>query len=368
MSDNLIYIMSVKDGDDWDEVGMHWEPNIFSSFLYNCLSTPKKNKFFLLRNCSVAHPMVFFRICFYRIEILHLYSRFSASEIRDICKFLFKMFTHVRSIGFDCIEADFGEIGFRTQRYDVSEDFVIDLCDSAERYTSMLGKQLQTDLKRFKKKLCSEFKDVRYECLQGQEIAVPVFQQIMGFSASRMAVKAVASSHSVEKSRRLLALVQNFGFLFVIYIDGEVRAGVICTLYGKDMFMHVIAHDPVFDRFRLGKLACYFSICTAIGKGAVRYHLLSGWYDYKVRFLGKHVRFDRLEVYRSLGSMFCCFRNYIKILYRGNGRRFKNYLRARACDRPGAPADGLAARIFLGRILMLPVRWLRKGGRAFTRH
>lgn len=361
MSDDLICILPVKGDEEWDRGIACWERSIFSSLRYNFFSAMKDGQFFVLRNVSAVHPMIFFRPVFDRIEILHLYSKFSSLEIHAVCQFFFKMFGHIRSVGFDCIESDRGETGFFSQRYDVSEDFVIDLGASVEGYAIRLGKQLQHDLKRFRKKLSSECGDVRCACVPGAEVAEAVFDDIIGFSVSRMAAKEVASSHTLEKSRRLFELVKKFGFVFVIYVDGTMRAGVICTLYGKDMFMHVLAHDPGFDRFRLGKLACYFSICAAIEQGAERYHLLSGRYEYKLRFLGKPVAFDRVEVYRSIGSVLCCLERYLTIFVLGNGRRLKHYLKARGVPVPGWLTAGPAARACLGRMTEPVRRLLRRG-------
>ena len=361
MSDDFISVMPAGAADDWDRELAQSERSVFSSFNYNFSGVSKAGPFLVLRNCSAIHPVIFFRIVLRRIEILHLYSTFSSSEIRSICKFLFEMFAHVRSVGFEGVESDGGKIEFLAQRYNASEDFVIDLCGSVDQYTNQLGKQLQTDLKRFRKKLCSEFSDVRYEVFLGQDITESAFNEIIAFSDFRMAVKQGASSHSPEKSRRLFELVKDFGFLFVVCVDGKVRGGVICTLYGKDMFMHVVAHDPLFDKFRLGKLACYFSICTAIERGAMRYHLLSGWYEYKMRFLARQVEFDRVEVYRSIGSVFFCFDLYIKIFFRGNARRIKRYLRSRGISMPRWWTEGPGVRTFLRRKAGR-LRWLRRGG------
>lgn len=357
MSDHSIYVMPARERDEWDKKIAHVGQNVFSSFRYNLCAISGKDDFFVLRNDGDAHPVVFFRMLPHRVEILHLYSRFSSAEIRSICQLIFDMFAHVRSIGFECIESGFGPVGFVVQQYNFSEDFVVDLCGSVEQYSNRLGKQLRSDLKRFRKKLYSEFSDVRYECVCGQEASESAFNEIIGFSASRMAIKLATSSHTMERSRRLFELVKSFGLLFLIYIDGKVRAGVICTLYGNDMFMHVVAHDPRFDRFRLGKLACYGSICAAIERGAVRYHLLSGWYDYKVRFLGRQVEFDRLEVYRSIGSGFLACDRYLYIFFRGNGRRVKRYLRSRGITTPGWLSQAHAVRMVLGR-MAAPVRWL----------
>lgn len=361
MSDNLIYVMPVKGDEDWDQELAFLGRSIFSSLRYAWSGASKDGEFFVLRNVCAAHPLIFFRIYSYRVEILQLCSTFSSLDIHVVCQHIFNMFDQVKCIGFDCIESDREEIGLVVQRYNVSEDFVIDLCGSVERYTGMLGRQLQHDLKRYKKKLSTAFSDVRYACFSGQDVEESVFNEIIGLSASRMAAKEVASSHTLEKSRRLFDLVKKFGFLSVIYIDGKVGAGVICTRYGKQMFMHVVAHDTGFDRFRLGKLACYFSICAAIEAGALRYHLLSGWYDYKLRFLGKPVEFDRVEVYRSAGAVFFCLRRYLSIFYRGHGRRVKRYLKRIGIGLPGRSTDGAGVLPFLGRMLG-PVRRLWRGG------
>ena len=102
-----------------------------------------------------------------------------------------------------------------------------------------------------------------------------------------------------EDERRLCALMRERGQLSVIEIDGEIRAGLLCTLAGDDITMHVIAHDPAFDDLRLGFLCCVMTIQAAISQGLQRFHFLWGHYDYKTRLGGQRTVLSQLLLLRS---------------------------------------------------------------------
>lgn len=89
------------------------------------------------------------------------------------------------------------------------------------------------------------------------------------------------------------------GQLSLIEIDGEIRAGLLCTLSGNEITMHVIAHDPAFDELRLGFLCCALTVQDAIAQGLQRFHFLWGHYDYKTRLGGRRVALSKVLLLRT---------------------------------------------------------------------
>ncbi len=63
--------------------------------------------------------------------------------------------------------------------------------------------------------------------------------------------------------------------------------------------MHVIAHDPAYDDYRLGTLCNYLTICECITRGGTECRLMGSSHQYKFDFLGARLDFDYLAVYRS---------------------------------------------------------------------
>jgi CelD/BcsL family acetyltransferase involved in cellulose biosynthesis len=99
--------------------------------------------------------------------------------------------------------------------------------------------------------------------------------------------------------RNLCALMRERGQLAAIEINGQMRAGMLCTLAGNELYMHVIAHDPAFDELRLGYLCCVLGIEAAITQRLQRFHFLWGWYDYKTRLGGQRRALEHALLWRS---------------------------------------------------------------------
>src|SRR5207245_3753907 len=117
-----------------------------------------------------------------------------------------------------------------------------------------------------------------------------------------------------------------YGLVGVATVDGRVCAGVICSRSAANYFMHVIAHDPTYDEYRLGKLCCYLTICECINRGGKEFHFLWGRYEYKYRLLGVQRDLDHLTVYRSRAQFLLNGNLVLKNAYKGYGRQAKRWL------------------------------------------
>jgi hypothetical protein len=114
-----------------------------------------------------------------------------------------------------------------------------------------------------------------------------------------MEAKEQLSYHDDRSIERLLRMTRKYGRVGLATIDGCTCAGIICFRVGSHILMPVLAHNPRYDNFRLGKLCCYLSICDSIEQGAREYHF--GWtrFEYKFRMLGQLKPLYRVELYRS---------------------------------------------------------------------
>ena len=311
--------------------------HVFSSAEFIFASNTGDRRIMALRNSAIGHPLLLFLIDKSRVRLFSDYMAFSAADIIRVSSDLFKLFGHARSVEFPAIELHERLTLSMAQRHNVSEDIIAQLPGSVAEYTAQLGRQLQTDLRRYRKKLCSEMPQVAFSDLTGSEISRAIFDRIISLSSARMTAKQIASSHSIQKSNALFELVNKFGRASVISSNGTVIAGALCTYFGGEIFMHVISHDPVHDKYRLGKLVCYNSICSSIAINAKNYHMLSGAYDYKFRFLGKRHDFDRVVVYRNGRALVRSPGLFVPVLFRSFGRNIKRYIRRKTESSAWAP-------------------------------
>ncbi len=182
-----------------------------------------------------------------------------------------------------------------------SDDYVLTLPASEEAWLATLSAQTREKIRyhwrraqRLRPGLC--FRTVPAAAIEQAQL-----RTVLGFNRARMQAKGRRFGMDETEQRRLCALMHERGQLSVIEVDGEVRAGLLCTLAGNDITMHVIAHDPAFDDLRLGFLCCALTIQDAIGQGLQRFHFLWGYYDYKVRLGGHPVTLDQVLLLRARG-------------------------------------------------------------------
>jgi hypothetical protein len=260
------------------------------------------------------------------VHVLNLAISMREDEIQRFASTIFAVFKSVRVISFQAVQADIGRLPFLYQQFNCLEDIVLTLPATVDGYFSALGKNMRSSLKRYQKKIASDFPGFRHAVYENKDVSEQDIADIVALSSARMASKNQVSAHTDIKTAQLIRLVKAYGVVIVARIDGRICAGVICTHFEGNFFMHVIAHDPAYDEYRIGKLCCYFSICDAIGRFGKEYHFLWGRYEYKYRLLGVQRDLDRLVIYRSpIGLLLSCS-VFFKTAWRAYGRRAKRWL------------------------------------------
>jgi hypothetical protein len=104
---------------------------------------------------------------------------------------------------------------------------------------------------------------------------------------------------SLEESQ-LCNQLQKTGCICILKKDGRICAGLLCTVTGTDVFMHVLAHDPSFDKLRLGLVCCCLTIEYVIEQQFKCLHFLWGHYDYKRQLGAQPIELSRVLVARNL--------------------------------------------------------------------
>ncbi len=180
-----------------------------------------------------------------------------------------------------------------------SDDYVLSLPGSEEAWLASLSAQTREKIRYHWRRAQRHQPSLRFRTMPAQAIDDAQLRTVIGFNRARMKAKGKHFGMSADDERHLCALMHERGQLSVIEIDGELRAGLLCTLAGNDMTMHVIAHDPAFDDLRLGFLCCVMTIQDAIAQGLQRFHFLWGHYDYKTRLGGRQTVLSQVLLLRS---------------------------------------------------------------------
>jgi len=190
-------------------------------------------------------------------------------------------------------------VPFFSQRVCVSEDFVLDLPGSEASYLASISRQTREKIRYYEARCRRKQPSMQFRITRKSCIAAADFDAVIQLNRARMANKGRQFGLDDQEQHRLWRLLHQCGFIAVIEIDAQVRAGLLCTQTGRDIYLHVIAHDPRHDNLNLGFLCCYLGIRSAIEQGCVRFHFLWGRSDYKPRFGARPKPLFAIALYKS---------------------------------------------------------------------
>ena len=194
----------------------------------------------------------------------------------------------------------------RTRKYPClattsSDDYLLSLPATEDAWLASLSAQTREKIRYHWRRTQRRQPGLVFRTVRAEAIDMAQLRSVIAFNRARMQAKGRRFGMSEDDERRLCALMRERGLLSVIEIDGEIRAGLLCTLAGDDITMHVIAHDPAFDDLRLGFLCCVMTIQEAIARGLQRFHFLWGHYDYKTRLGGRRIDLSQVLLMRARG-------------------------------------------------------------------
>ncbi len=170
-----------------------------------------------------------------------------------------------------------------------SEDYVLDLPDHDEAWLASLSRQTRDKVRYHQRRSFRRQPGLEFTVACGTDISPADVRAVIALNRQRMQRKGKAFAMSDAEEMQLCEQMPQVGMLFALRLDGNICAGLLCSVTGRDIYMHVIAHDPAQDDLRLGLVCCCLAIRHAIELRLARFHFLWGYYDYKRR-LGGHAR------------------------------------------------------------------------------
>ncbi|MEO0319165.1 MAG: hypothetical protein RL404_2842 [Pseudomonadota bacterium] len=193
------------------------------------------------------------------------------------------------------------------QSYAFSEDYVIALPANVDAYRASLGKSTRKTITGYGNRVTRELPELRWTCREAAGMSLleqrSLVRTLQRYKADGMQERGKHAAIDRRDTARLLMLARDCGMYGIARVDGRVVAGSLACRFGDHYVMLLSAADPALARYRLGFLACYWSICDCISHHAVACHLLWGHYDYKVQLLGQAKVLRRVQLYRSRLAM-----------------------------------------------------------------
>lgn len=216
---------------------------------------------------------------------------------------IFSQHKKIQSLAFHACELPSILPNYPHQIFNCSENFIIDLPVSSERYLLSLGRATRKSIKSSIHKFQQDFPNFELRLKEGLELSVveqkAMLEALQGYKKSTMKDRGRAVVFNEAENQQLLALVLERGLFTQVIINGEMRAGSIACRIGKNMVMLISAADPILTSYRCSFLVCYWTISECAQRGFQQCHLLWGRYQYKTQLGAQSHNLMHVIFYRS---------------------------------------------------------------------
>lgn len=220
-------------------------------------------------------------------------------EIKRFASFVFSIYKTVSIISFSLIGKHIGELPFPCQQHDGSEDIVLSLPSKPSTYLDSLSPKTRRNIRRYLRAIKHDYPTFRSETTVGAEINEQHMLDLIGLKKVNMGVKNIKFGIDEEELEWIVRQAKLSGLVTVALIDGKVCGGSIALRVKDNFFGEIISYDLAYQKYSLGILCTYLTVCDQILHGGAESHLCWGRYQYKYKLAG--VQRDRasLDIYRS---------------------------------------------------------------------
>ena len=309
--------------------------------LYGSLFASQRHLELCGENVPVPHTWIAYRhgevvaVFLFRIEasrVLVLTEMIAPQEehLNEFRHAVFARYPKIWLIVFNAIILPAAITKSACQWYAFSENYILDLPPSVTDYLSSIGKSTRKTIQGYSNRLKREFPDFKWETYTAAEIPRhqqrALLRQLQAFKSDSMSARGKQALLDKRDRYRLMILASECGLFGVARVKGKVVAGSLACRFGDSYVMLLSAADPEMEPFRLGLLACYWSVCDCIRAQARQCHLLWGRYRYKSQLLAVPHTLFRLNMYRSRKVMLSHFSMVMTMWGQSLRYRFRHWL------------------------------------------
>ncbi len=233
------------------------------------------------------------------LHVINQQVHIPADELQVFLSEIFARYTSVHSVRFYAMENDVCAPGYSTATFPSVEENIISLPSTSDAFMESLSVSSRKNLRSAGRRILRHFPSFQYTIHAGNEVDDKTMHQIFSLCDQRMDVKKKERYINSDAARNIIRLVRLYGFVGVATIEGRVCGGNIWYRVGSRNFMHILAHDPRFDSYKLGNYQSYLSLSDCIAHGGRECWMMGGGREHKSRFLAKTKHLNTTIVFRS---------------------------------------------------------------------
>jgi len=253
-------------------------------------------------SCYLAHragapsTVLLFTFNGRRIDVVNEMIEVEEAEMARFSTYVFAHFPQIDVISFKAVKTTTRALGFPVQQYPAKGSYVVTLPATPDAYKARIGKSTRASINQGLNGIRRHFPSFESRFFVNDDIDERHIRAIVALSEQKINAGDAVFFYDVARLTRLARLC---GFVHVILIDGRICAGSVNYQVGASFFGDAMGYDPQYEKFGLGKLCVFLTICESIVRGGTRFYLGGGVFAFKERLLGVPFYMDEVHLYRS---------------------------------------------------------------------
>jgi len=225
--------------------------------------------------------------------------RISAEEIKTFSKKIFDQFSDVRLVRFHSVilKKPLKKLVIQSSKF--SEDYILTLKNAKENWILSMPTRVRGKLQSYLSKALDNKNRIQFYIYEKKDIDEKDVGDVIRLNQSRMRKKNKTYGMTFKDENRLCEQLNRVGLVFLLKKDNEICAGLLCSVVGKEIYLHVLAHDSSFDKLRLGLICCLKMIDYVNAHNFQGIHFLWGHYDYKKQLGARPIDLNRVLVIKN---------------------------------------------------------------------
>ena len=251
---------------------------------------------YLVHNAGAPSTVLLFTFNGRRIDVINEMIEIPQAEMARFVTYVFAHFPQIDVISFKAVKTVTRELGFPVQQYRAKGSYVVTLPATPDAYKAGIGKSTRASINQGINGIRRHYPSFQSRFFVNDDIDEDHIRAIVALSEQKINAGDAVFFYDVARLARLARLC---GFVHVILIDGRICAGSVNYQVGASFFGDAMGYDPHYEKFGLGKLCVFLTICESIVRGGTRFYLGGGVFAFKERLLGVPFYMDEVHLYRS---------------------------------------------------------------------
>lgn len=220
-------------------------------------------------------------------------------RIRYFVDTVLSLFLRLKVVSFYAIDVEINNTWRLFNKWESIHENVVTLPASRAEFDQRLSSSFRYSIRSSTRKLQTDFPSFTIRFYSESEISEKDARAIIALTAQRMAIKGKSGYLKEADIERIMRVLKLYGMLCVASINGKICGGNLWYAVGKRHMMHIISHDPCYDRYALGNYLNYETFIYCIERSGKECWLMGGNDAHKAKFGAIPFNLYSYRFYRS---------------------------------------------------------------------